>query len=276
MAYVLDLTASLAANYVESTYTRPQEGVWIFAMAGGAFYTKDLIVRNTFNGQELEPLTQYRSLHTVSQAVLQSGKEVNAVIVITDNTVNQITVKRRIVGGPIYSVIGSDVQSVIDEAKLNALDSTTWGQVIGKPTQYPPALHTHYEEDVYGFEAAVFMLNKIKDAINYGDDGVFGMFYQYIDRQMTALNTKVDTTIATLQQEVNNLRSSGRFKQYDIVILANNVNPRDHYGYGQWRRLPTGLFMMTSDPAKLGTIKKVGEGIDYVARNYAAWEFLSE
>lgn len=276
MAYVLDLTASLAANYVETTYTRPQEGVWIFAMAGGAFFTKDLIVRNTFNGQELEPLTQYRSLHTVSQAVLESGKEVNAIIVITDNTINQITVKRRIVGGPVYSTIGSDVLATIDEAKLNALDSTTWGQVIGKPVQYPPALHTHYEQDVYGFEAAVFMLNKIKDAISYGDDGVFGMFYQYINRQVTAMNTKIDTTIATLQQEVNNLRSSGRFKQYDIVILANNVNPRDHYGYGQWRRLPSGLFMMTSDPAKVGTIKKVGEGIDYVARNYAAWEFLSE
>ncbi len=276
MTYVLDLTASLAANYVETTFTRPQEGAWFFAMPGGAFYTKDLIVTNTFDGYELEPLTQYRALHTVAQAVLDSGKEVVSVMAITDATVNQITVKRRIIGGPIFSVIGTDVQAIIDQSKLDALDSTTWGQVIGKPLQYPPEMHTHYEKDAYGFESAIFVLSKIREAISSGDSGVFGMFFQYIDRQITALNTKVDTVITGLQQEVANLRQAGRFKQYDIVILANNTNPRDHYGYGQWRRLPTGLFMMTSDASKVGTIKKIGEGIDYTARNYAAWEFLGE
>lgn len=276
MAYVLDLTASLAANYVENTYLRPQEGVWMFAMDGGAFYTKDLIVKNSFDGRELEPLTQYRSLHTVSAAVLQSGKEVNAVIVITDNTVNQISVKRRIVGGPIYSVIGSDVQAIIDQSKIDALDSTAWGQVIGEPRQYPPEMHTHYEEDVYGFESAIFVLNKIRDAISSGDSGVFGMFYQYIDRQIVALNTKVDTELANLQDRLTELQTAGRFKPSDIVIMANNTDPHDHYGYGQWQRLPTGLFMMTGDPAKVGTIKKIGEGIDYTAQNYAAWEFISE
>lgn len=276
MAYVLDLTASLAANYVETSYLRPQEGVWMFAMDGGAFYTKDLIVKNAFDDRELEPLTQYRSLHTVSDAVLESGKEVNAVIVITDNTVNQITVKRRIVGGPIYSVIGTDVQAVIDQSKIDALDSTAWGQVIGEPRQYPPEMHTHYDKDVYGFESAIFVLSKIRDAIGNGDDGVFGMFYQYIDRQIVALNEKVDTVLGNLQQRVDEVRSAGRFKPHDIVILSINLNPRDHYGYGQWQRLPPGLLMLTGDPAKVGTIKKVGEGIDYTARNYAGWEFISE
>ncbi len=277
MDYVLDLTATLAANYVETTFTRPREGAWFFAMPGGAFYTKDLIVRNTLDGSELEPLTQFRALHTVSAAVLESGgKEVVAVMAVVDATVNQVTIKRRIVGGPIYSVIGSDVQDIIDQSKLDALDSTAWGQVIGRPLQYPPEVHTHYDKDAYGFETAIYMLEKIREAITSGDGGVFGMFYQYIDRQITALNTRVNTTIAGLQQEVANLRQAGRFKQYDIVILSNNTHPRDHYGYGQWQRLPSGLFMMTSDPSKVGTIKKIGEGIDYTARNYVAWEFLSE
>lgn len=275
--YPLDLTANLAANYKEDIYVRPKEGVWMFVMEGGAFYTKDLVVRNQYDGRELLPLTQYRALHTVKNAVLDSGgKEVCAILVITDNSVTQVSVKRRIVGGSEFSVIGSDVQQVVTEAKLNALDSTSWGQIVGKPVQYPPEIHTHYDKEVYGLETSIVMMDRIAQAITTGDKNLFGMFYQYIDRQFKALTDSTSAELARLQTEVNTNRTAGRFQPNEIVVFTDNSNPKTVFGYGTWERLPEGVFMFTSDNSKLGKRKKLGEGPDYNGFFYAAWRFISE
>lgn len=276
MAYTLDLTASLAVNYVETNYNRPKEGAWIFVLAGGAFYTKDLIVKNRFNGRELEPLTQYRALHTVSEAVLESGgKEVCAILVITDPNVMQISVKRRIVGGK-YETIGSDLLNVVSEAKLSALDSTAWGQLVAKPEQFPAEIHTHYDKNVYGLETLIYVLDQIKSAITTGDKNLFGMFYQYIDRQFNSITTSNNQLIQQMQLEVDTLKNRSRFKPKEVVIFTDSSNPRDVFGYGVWRRLPDGLFMMTSNNAMLGKKKKIGEGPDYWGSYYAAWEYVSD
>lgn len=275
MSYVLDLTATLATNYIESSFVRPAEGVWMFAMGGGAFYTKDLIVRNSYDGRELEPLTQYRALETVSDAVMESKKEVCSVIVITDSRVNQITIKRRVVGGR-YETIGSDILTIVDEAKINALDSTSWGQIVGKPYQLPAEAHTHYDKEVYGLETAIYLMGEIKTAITHGDKNLFGMFYQYIDRQFTKLNTTLNENITRLNTEVEKNRKAALFQPNEVVIFTDATHPFDRYGYGVWQRLPDGLLMMTADNTKLGNRKKIGEGPDYWGEYYAAWVFISE
>ena len=275
MSYALDLNATLATNYVETSFVRPATGVWMFVMEGGAFYTKDLVVRNSYDGRELEPLTQYRALETISDAVLESKKEVCAVIVITDSRVNQITVKRRIVGGR-YQTIGSDILNIVDEAKINALDSTSWGQIVGRPYQLPSEAHTHYDKEVYGLETAIYIMGEIKTAITSGDKKLFGMFYQYIDRQFTKLNTVLNENIARLNAEVEKNRKAALFQPNEVVIFTDATHPRDRYGYGVWERLPDGLLMMTADNTKLGNRKKIGEGPDYWGQYYAAWVFISE
>lgn len=275
MSYALDLNATLATNYVETSYVRPAEGVWMFVMEGGAFYTKDLVVRNSYDGRELEPLTQYRALETISDAVLESKKEVCAVIVVTDSRVNQITVKRRVVGGR-YQTIGSDILDIVDEAKINALDSTSWGQIVGKPYQLPSEAHTHYDKEVYGLETAIYIMGEIKTAITSGDKKLFGMFYQYIDRQFTQLNAVLNENIARLNAEVEKNRKAALFQPNEVVIFTDETHPRDRYGYGVWERLPDGLLMMTADNTKLGKRKKIGEGPDYTGHYYAAWRYVSE
>lgn len=274
MAYNLDLTASLAVNYVESSHVRPDEGVWMLVLEGGAFYTKDLVVRNSFDGRELEPLTQYRALETVSDAVMESKKEVCSVIVITDSRVQQVSIKRRVVGGR-YQTIGSDLTTIVDQAKINALDSTSWGHIVGRPYQLPSEAHTHYDKEIYGMETAVYLLDQIKTSITSGDKNLFGMFYQYIDRQFTGLNQTLTETFTRLEAEVEKSRQASTFQPNEIVFFTDDVHPRDRYGYGLWERLPDGLLMMTADNTKLGTRKKIGEGPDYFGTYYAGWRFIS-
>lgn len=275
MAYALDLNATLSANYVTQTVTRPATGVWIFVLEGGAFYTKDLVIRDTFSNRELTPLTQYRALETVPAAVIASGKEVLSALVITDPAVNEVVVSYRVVGGE-YSVTGSTITNTLASMPVNDLNSTAWGQVLNKPNQYPPELHTHYDKEAYGFESATYMLGQIREAITTGDGNVLGMIYQLIDRRFAALTQSTNTQVNNLQTEVNKAKTEARFKPNDIYLSADGTHPNTKWGYGQWERLADGAIMMTSDNSKIGTTRQLGEGVSYDATFYAAWRFISE
>ncbi|BDH16609.1 MAG: hypothetical protein [Bacteriophage sp.] len=275
-SYALDYTAKAAANYLETTYTRSQDGDWIIVPDGGAFYTTGLIVQNAFNAKELEPLTQYRALATpaVKGAILVSGKEICCFIIVTDNTVNEITIKRQIVGGD-YAVIGSSVEQLISASKIDALSATAWSHVIGAPYQYSPELHTHGIADLYGFETATYQLDKIANAVSMGDENLFGMFFQFINRRFDELKLKYETQITSLTQQVNDTKLEGRWQVNDVILRSDNQNPATVYGYGTWVRVPTSLLIVTDDDTLLGTSKKIGEGSDFLATYYAAWKLVS-
>jgi hypothetical protein len=275
VAYDLDLTASLPANYVTSIYRRTAAGPWAIVLDGGAFYTKDLIVTDLFDGGEMTPIVQYRALHAISAAIIESGgKEVCGFILITDNSVSQVSIRRRIVGGPNYSTIGSDIQKIIDDNDLNSLDSSAWSQVINPPEQYPPEVHTHYKEDIYGFETATYILEKIKEAITLGDAALYGMIYQYIDRKFSTMQNNATDKLNALEQTIQAIADKPKFEANQIVFFTDATNPATLWG-GTWERIPDGLVMMTSDNSLIGTRKKIGEGPDYYGVYYAAWRYIS-
>jgi hypothetical protein len=55
----------------------------------------------------------------------------------------------------------------LDERVVN------WGDLLGKPTAYPPTAHLHDIGDVYGFEYVVEALESIRHAILMGDQATF-------------------------------------------------------------------------------------------------------
>lgn len=271
MSYELDLYASAPANHITHTYDREDNlDQWVIVPDGGAFYTKDLVVIDTFTGKELTPVTQYRALHTVSEAVLESGgKEVCAILLITNPTTIQVKVTRRVIGGR-YQTIGGDVKKLVDEYGIDELNSTAWGQVIGKPDQMPPDMHTHYPEDVYGLQSVNYNLIAIKNAILMGDSNGFGMTYQYIDRLLDSLQTYVDDRFKKIDDSMNKIEKGISYGINQVVFFTDNTNPNGILE-GTWVRLPEGVVMLGSAD-EVGTIKKVGEGPDYVAKRYAAWQ----
>lgn len=273
MSYALDLTATLPANYITTESTRIGAGNWAIVPEGGAFYTKDLIVTDSVTGIELLPLIHYRVLHTVPAAVLDSGKEVCAVILITYNVPIKVTIKRRLIGGPVYSVIGSDVQAIIDAADLDGLQTTAWGQLIGKPEQLPPEVHTHYDDQVYGLETVTYLLSKIEQGITTGDNALFGSVMQYISRQYAAANLRITNEFNTANALITTAINNVKFEPNQVVIFTDNSNPQTVFGYGPWERLPDGAIFMTNVAAQVGTIGKISFGEDYTGVRYAAWRY---
>lgn len=271
--YSLDLTASLAVNYITDTYRRIP-GTWIFVPVAGAFYTKDLIVTNTINGRQLEPQTQYRALHVQKEAIDLSAKEVCCVLVILDPAVNEVSVKRRVVGGK-FQLVGTDLEKIITDTEINNINSSTWGQVIGQPIQFPYDPHKHYLEDVYGFEHVVYLLDEIVQGIATGDKQAFGMIYQYIDKQFAVLREETDLKLGQLEEIVNNAESNRKWKPGVVVAMRNNTPPATAFGYGTWRKIPNTLLYGVNLDADLGSKKKVGEGPDYLMTGVYFWELVS-
>lgn len=279
-SYPIDLTAAASSNYIETNYTRTKDGDWVIIPDGGAFYTLGLSVVNSFNNNLLQPLVQYTAMSSlnVKQAVLDSGKEICTSIVIKDNNVNQVTIKRQIVGGD-YAEIGSSVSNLFTNIKLDSLSSTTWGQVIGEPFQFPPEIHYHVDPtDLYGFDTSVQILDKIREGLTVGDGGVFGMFYQYIEQRVAQVSASYNQEIKNLKTQLDNAQQANRYKVGDIILRSDNRYPGDAdiEGYGTWTRLPNNtLLMLTTDDNLLGTTKKVGEGVDQIATYFAGWQLTS-
>jgi hypothetical protein len=271
--YSLDLAATNPANYITDTYRRGT-GAWIFVPVAGAFFTRDLVLTNTVNGRQLEPQTQYRALHTQKEATWDSAKEVCTVLVILDAAVNEVAVTRRVVGGK-FQIVGSDVEKIITEEDINNINSSTWGQVIGQPYQFPFDPHKHYTEDVYGLEHVVYLLDEIRGSIGTGDKNAFGMVYQFIDKQFTVLSEETDTKLKQIESIIDNIEGNRKWKPGVIVAMTNNTNPATAIGYGTWRKLTNTLLYGVNLDSELGQRKKVGEGPDYLMTGVYYWELVS-
>ena len=275
MSYDFDATATNGANLVTTTIQRPTDTVnWFFVLTGGVFFTKDLVVTDTYSGNELKPLTQYRVLESNQEATLETGLETGAIIAIVDTSVAQVTVTRRVVGGD-YQTIGTDIDSVITENDLNALNSTLWGSIISKPIQYPVEQHTTYVEDIYGLEHVNNILETISAAITNGDQNGFNMFMQYIDRQVAALKTQIDTQFTAIQGDLNSAVTDSQFKPGVVIAMYSNANPATVLKYGTWQKITDTFLYGVSNDANLGVTKKVGEGPDYSVFGVYFWRLVS-
>lgn len=276
MSYALDLTASLPANYLTITLDRPASGAWAFKLPGGSFYTKNLSLKNTFNQREMEPLTQFRVLDFNPIACDHAnGKEVCDIVLVVDNTITQIEVKYRVIGGP-YQVNGTDVDKLIRDGALDASKATAWGQIIGEPHQFPPEVHTEDMENIHGFDTAIYSIERIGEAVVTGDNGLYGAFYQFIDRKFSLLEQSTQAKLDALTKSVTSIKDQGKMQVNQVVFFTDNSNPAEVFKYGRWQRLPDGLVMMTANNALVGTKKKMGEGTDYVGVYYAAWKYWGD
>ena len=100
VAYNLDLTGLSQANRVlNEIRVVSTEGHRIFVPTAGAFYTRGFEIRNSSNGQLLQPGTQYILLNMERSATIQSGLNVCTVVYIRDMSITSVTMTYQCVGG---------------------------------------------------------------------------------------------------------------------------------------------------------------------------------
>jgi len=179
--YPLDETGTSPDNLVlNEPHELGSRQVRCIALHYGAFFTESLRVRDAATGQLLTSAQFYPAeLYAVPTALY--GKEICAIIVITDPTVSgNVLVDYQVLGG----YYGASTQAIIQQLENLNLDDrpVSWHNVIDKPSEFPPTWHYHDAGDIIGFEFVVQALDRIRDAVLMGDRASHDEIYRYIDR----------------------------------------------------------------------------------------------
>lgn len=182
ITYPLDLSGTSVNNMVVGEPHTLPTGLQkrAFVANHGPFFTKGLVVRDASNGEELTPITQYVATQLFAEASLRTGQQICSVIVVTDPSVSSdVLIDYQVLGGEFSSSVYA-IQQLIDSLNLDDRP-VYWGDILGKPEQFPPTPHLHDLGDLYGFEFLVAALDGVRRAILLGDEAAHAAIYQYID-----------------------------------------------------------------------------------------------
>lgn len=196
--YPEDPTGVSPNNAVQNEpHTLSNRQVRVFATDYGAFYTESLKIRDAANNQLLTA-DQYYAAELYEVPSARYGKEICAIVVITDPTVSSnILVDYQALGGP-FSTSATAIINQIENLNLDDRP-VSWGNIIGKPSEFPPSHHLHDAGDVYGFEYLVHALDRIRAAIEMGDAISHDQIYLYIDRVKAELLDLINANQGNLQ-----------------------------------------------------------------------------
>ena len=181
--YPLDLTGNALTNHIVGEVRAITSNIERFIVpVGGPFYTVTMVVRNNVTNAILLPNTQYKILHHIPEASQDSGKNVCAVVYITDATVPAVRLEYQVVGGQYQNMVPLIAQ-LISEHPLdpNAPDQIGWGQIFGMPNQYPPTAHIHPANQFLGYADLVMALENLRVAVANGDNLAISAIYRYIE-----------------------------------------------------------------------------------------------
>ena len=131
----------------------------------GPFFGESLQVRDGVT--LLSRGTDYQIVELHQEATLRYGKEISSVILVISPSVSStVTVTYQALGG--HYAYSDDSIANVYEAVINDNRPVGWSNIFNKPTEYPPTIHRHLLDDVFGFEPVVDVLERIKRAITIG------------------------------------------------------------------------------------------------------------
>lgn len=166
----LDISGTNQSNKIlDEPHTLSNKQVRSIATNYGPFFAGSVIVKD--GATILQRGIDYQIVELHQEATLKYAKEISSVILILNSQVSStVSVTYQALGGHYCyddTAIANMYQSVITDNRPIA-----WSNVFDKPTEYPPTIHRHLLDDLYGFEPIVDYLERIKRAITLGQTNV--------------------------------------------------------------------------------------------------------
>jgi hypothetical protein len=162
----LDITGTNPSNkIVDEPHSLSGSQIRSIATSYGPFFGESVIIRDGAN--VLVRGSDYQIVELHQEATLRYGKEIASVIlIINKNVSSNITVTYQALGGH-YCYDDTAIANLYNSLSLDNRP-VDWSNLLNKPDQYPPTLHRHLLDDLYGFEPVVDYLERIKNAITLG------------------------------------------------------------------------------------------------------------
>jgi len=136
----------------------------ILAPTYGAFFAESLVIIDKDSGYQLIRGLDFLCVELLQEASLRYGKEICLLALIKNQDISpNIEITYQVLGS-YYQNNASNLINIYD-AVINDNRPVDWVNVFNKPLEYPPSLHSHILNDVYGFQVIVDQLERLRDAI---------------------------------------------------------------------------------------------------------------
>ncbi len=188
------------------------------APAYGPFFVDGLTAYDHGNGRLLQRGVDYEIVDLLQSATLKFGKEIAQVILITNSDVGSfVRLNYQALGGQYQN----NAEGLINlyNTVMNDGRAVDWTQVLNKPTEYTPTLHTHLLQDLYGFEPVVVALERVRNAMVLSDVPAFEALIEWVKTNSgnTIITDPIVPTIIRSEEKVIN------------VFTTNNRNGTKYY-----------------------------------------------
>ena len=162
----------------------------------GAYYETSLIIVDTVTNKELVKGVQWYPGELYEVPTAKYGKGIYALIVITDTEVsNNIKIQYQALGGEYTNY----TEAILNMMEVLNLDDRPvyWPNIVAKPGEYPPSKHLHDLGDVYGFEYVVHAVDRLREAIEFGDEMSHNRIYLYLDQKLAQMEIRIKALVQT-------------------------------------------------------------------------------
>ncbi len=166
-----------------------------------AFYSASMVVYVEDGIDPLVPNQHYIAAQLHADATAALDREVCMAVVIIDQSImGNIRLEYQTVGGD-FSVSVDVLRQAIEDEDLD--DRTvSWGDLIARPSAFPPAPHLHDIGDLYGFEYVVEALEALRSAILIGDEATHEEIRQWVRYEDSLLRDSIAQTNQNLNTHV--------------------------------------------------------------------------
>lgn len=166
-----------------------------------AFYSESMVVYVEDRVEPLIPNQHFIAAQLHADATAALDREVCMAVVIIDQSImGKVRLEYQTVGGD-FSVSVDALRQAIEDEDLD--DRTvSWGDLIARPSAFPPAPHLHDIGDLYGFEYVVEALEALRTAILIGDEATHEEIRQWVRYEDSLLRDRIAETNVNLNTHI--------------------------------------------------------------------------
>lgn len=199
--FPLDLTGENPRNLViNDERTLATNDDTVFVPDGGPFFTRSLVVKS--GTKILLPNVDYKCLHLLRDATVESGLDVSSIVMITNTSISNVNLSYQVIGGQYADTVPA-IRQLLENAE-NIEKSVNWNtHIYAKPDLFPPAPHFVSGEDFSDWAAVLNGMQSIERAILLKDVAAWESAFTYIDNLILHRVGAIDLSNFYTQSQVN-------------------------------------------------------------------------
>lgn len=193
----------------------------------GLFFNDSMVVRDVDANRVLDR-SEYSIIGLNGEATAKFGKALSECVLITNTAVSEnVALTYQVLGG-LYTNSGAAVATMYETWLLDdrAVD---WTKVFNKQPTYPPSLHRHILQDVYGFEPLVVGLERIRNALVMQDIPVFEALIDYVSN--IKINEVSEVDLLSINAESEGVVTMRRLVQAMRHLNFNSIHVSPNSAY---------------------------------------------